>query len=127
MIKAECHSDDYEVEVSFDATPWFERASTGELFDLARCEYGGDYPADCIALYVAEEQSDEGVKEMFAYLNRAHHRREPVGYECHVDPEDAEVWLAEHRPIVLSKIRQRAEREEAIEDAVTKRESEASA
>lgn len=112
MIKAECHSDDRAVEVAFDATPWFESASVRDLLDLAECGYGGDYPADCVAMYVAEEQSHEGIQKMFEYLDVVN-LRGAIGYECHVDPEDAEAWLTEHRPAVLSRIRQKTEREEA--------------
>ena len=101
MIKAECHSDDYAVEVSFDATPWFESASREELLELARCEYGGDYPADYLAADMAADYSHEGVTEMFAHLAVMSHGREFVGYECHVDPEDAEKWLARNRPAVF--------------------------
>jgi hypothetical protein len=104
MIKAECHSDDRNVEVSFDATPWFKQASDKDILDLANCGWGGDYPADEVAEWMAGDKGRRGVKriaEMFKYLEIIHgdpSKKNAQGFECHVDEEDARKCLAENRP-----------------------------
>jgi len=86
MIQADAHSDDHVVEVQFDATPWFEQASEVQIADLIACGYGGDYPADAVAQYMADHH--QGVKRLFDYLEVIEH----VGFECHVSQGDAEDW-----------------------------------
>ncbi|KKL23440.1 hypothetical protein LCGC14_2425330, partial [marine sediment metagenome] len=66
-IKAECHSDDRVREANFDATPWFVQASAESIGDLARCGWGGDYPADGVAQFMAEQ--DREVGKVFQYLD----------------------------------------------------------
>jgi hypothetical protein len=106
MISAEAHSDDFNVERSFDATPWFEQASGKKILDLAKCGFGGDYPADNVAefmSYYLDNRGDGDLKELFTYLGII--ANDPVkkdchGFECHVDPEEARAWIKEHRPIL---------------------------
>jgi hypothetical protein len=90
MIKAECHSDDRAVEVSFDATPWFEQASQEDIESLKECGWGGDYPADDVAIFMAEHNGE--IQDMFKYIE-FRHKIEHIGFECHVDSEDAEKWI----------------------------------
>lgn len=90
-ISAECHSDDYKVEVSFDAVPWFKQASDDAIKALADCDWGGDYPADDVAIYMAFDNAD--VRRMFTYLDIVG----DVGFECHVNKSEAILWLAENR------------------------------
>jgi hypothetical protein len=90
MIRAECHSDDFCVEVDFDATQWFEQASDDEIKALRDCDWGGDYPADEVAMFMAEHSQE--VEDMFKYIT-LRHKLEHIGFECHVNPEDAERWL----------------------------------
>jgi hypothetical protein len=94
MIKAECHSDDRCVEVDFDATPWFEKASEKEVMSLFRCGWRGDYPSDAVAHFMAD--LNESIAEMFLYLGiRA--KKEEIGFECSVNEEDAMIWLKANR------------------------------
>ena len=103
MIKAECWSDDRCVEVKFDATPWFEKASEKEILDLAQCGWRGDYPADAVAHFMAD--LNDGVAEMFKYLElRA--RIEVIGFECSVNEAEAMVWLKANRPVLGTRILQ---------------------
>jgi hypothetical protein len=92
MIRAEVHSDDYLYERAFDATPWFEQASDDEIKALIECDFGGDYPADAVAEYM--EDHDSEIERMFDYCRRG----SGVGFECHVETEDAEKWIKERRP-----------------------------
>lgn len=49
-ITAEVHSDDYAFEISFAANHWFDSATPDQICKLAKLGWGGDYPADCVAL-----------------------------------------------------------------------------
>jgi hypothetical protein len=100
-IHAECHSDDYVVEVNFDAEPWFAQASDEELCALARCGWGGDYPADEIARFASEMNED--VQRMFAYLELVRQKRDAPGFECHVEERAAIEWISVHRPQFLER------------------------
>lgn len=91
MIRAEVHSDDYAATAKFDATPWFEQATDEAIEQLAKCDYGGDYAADAVAVWSASLFAD--VAGVFQYDELAR-----CGFECHVNPDDAEAWIAENRP-----------------------------
>jgi hypothetical protein len=92
MIKARCYSDDRAIEVCFDATPWFEQSLSDYINELRDCGWGGDYPADAVALYFSESNAD--VHDMFRYIE-IRNKIEPMGFECHIDAEDAEIWMKE--------------------------------
>jgi len=57
-IQAECHSDDQVVKVSFYADPWFRQSPDQDIFELAKCGWGGDYPADRVALWMAGQNTE---------------------------------------------------------------------
>lgn len=99
-LRAEVHSDDRVVEVEFDAQLWFDQASDDEIAALRDCDFGGDYPADAVALFAAEH--DEGVRRLFTYLDILGAGNKPMGFECHVVATDAETWLAEHGRSLLT-------------------------
>lgn len=103
MIKAECHSDDYVACATFDATPWFEQASDEEIRALAECDWGGDQPADGVAVFIQDK--DPKVGRLFDYLSfEPKMGHEPVGFECHVDVADARRWLDANRPALAAEI-----------------------
>lgn len=91
MIKAEVHSDDYKATADFDATRWFEQASDEEILELAACDWGGDYPADDVARWFEDEDSE--VERVFDYVDTA-----GLGFECHVEVADAMDWVKANRP-----------------------------
>lgn len=103
MIRAECHSDDRNVEVRFDATPWFEQAKDEQIADLFACGWGGDYPADAVAEYMAEH--NEKIAFMFKYLVAISDdptKKDCHGYECHITDELAALnWILENRSHLL--------------------------
>ena len=102
-VRAECHSDDRVFEVEFDAAPWFNQASDQEIFDLAECGWGGDYPSDAVAMDMAKHL--DSIAALFVYLDN--HNRSPrkhIGFECHVEREDAMNWLRANRPSLLIHI-----------------------
>lgn len=93
-VEAVVYSDDYRASTTFDCSGWFEQASYFEIRDLALCGWGGDEPADKVAVYCRD---DDGVTGVFAYLEGPDNHRQ-VGFECHVDPDQAKAWVANHRP-----------------------------
>ena len=97
MIKAKAHSDDYAVEVKFDAEKWLAQATDQEIIDLVRREFGGDYPADDVA--IASADWSEELASMFTYIE-ARSRVETIGFECHVDENDAIAWIKANRPSI---------------------------
>ncbi len=100
-IKAECHSDDRVIEATFDATPYFVQASAKSITALAECGWGGDYPADYVAQFMAEH--DEEVSKVFQYLDLVGDQKDAPGFECHVDEADTMAWLREnHKALALA-------------------------
>ena len=98
-IKAEAHSDDRAIEVTFDAIKWFKKASGKEIQDLATCGFGGNYPADQVAIDMAG--SNKELKRMFDYIEVAPGDQ---GFECHVDSANAVKWLRVNRPKIYHKV-----------------------
>ena len=101
IIKAECHSDDHAVEVTFDAVSFFKKASYEKILALAKCGWGGDYPADGVAIYMAGKNKE--VEDMFTYVE-ARRKQADVGFECHVDNGEALCWLLKNRPRIYAKL-----------------------
>ncbi|MDF0490398.1 hypothetical protein PX554_19910 [Sphingomonas sp. H39-1-10] len=114
-VQASAHSDDYRIDVDFDAAPWFAQASEQDILELAQCEWGGDYPADSVALHMAEQNTE--LQRMFDYISIAGTERDPVGFECYVDGDDARAWLNQQRPHLLPIIARMDEENERTEDA----------
>jgi hypothetical protein len=101
-IPAECHSDDGVVECSFDAVSWFRGAVAKEILDLAKCGWGGDYPADEIAISMAKQ--DEDIAFMFNYIEYKKRHESDIGFECHVQETEAMAWLEKNRRLIFKKI-----------------------
>lgn len=91
-VKAEVHSDDYRVEIEFDAASWFAQATNDEILALAAIDWGGDYAADNVARFF----SDTTTKKLFDYSG--------LGFECHVNEKTAMKWLKLHRPNLYKAI-----------------------
>jgi len=109
MIHAECHSDDHAVEVQFDATPWFHQATDDEILDLEACDWGYDYPADQIAIYMSTHNKE--IEFMFAYVEARHKVYQDCGFECQVNQEDAIEFLYHDRPGLFNYIADKLSRE----------------
>lgn len=92
MVQAKVHTDDYALEVAFDATPYLRAAPPEAIRALIECGFGGDYPADRVAEHF--EDSNQDIKGLFDYLtarNRA--SRDRIGFEVRVDEHQAEEYL----------------------------------
>jgi hypothetical protein len=107
-VGAEAHSDDRASEVSFDAAPYFEQASDGDLTKLAACGWGGDYPADEVAMFMADRNNQ--LADLFKYVEIAR-RVKDIGFECHVEAEEAMAWIETNRPELAVEIRKSSDRE----------------
>lgn len=108
MIQAEVHSDDCVMSTNFDATPWFENASPASIKSLAECDFGGDYPADAVAQDSID--TDDSVKDVLEYVEKAYAATGNIGFECYVDEEQAMAWLKENRTDVYECIMSNRER-----------------
>lgn len=105
FIPAEAHSDDYNLEVKFDAAGWFLQASDEEITALADCGWGGDVPADAVAQHF--EGIFPEITELFRYLEII--REDPSkedcsGFECHVESGPALDWIVDHRPELAKRL-----------------------
>ena len=103
-VTAECHSDDRVFECNFDAIPWLKKATAKDIIALAQCGWGGDYPADEVAMYMAGIESD--IAFMFKYIEKKNNgcNRDHIGFECYVDSAPAFTWLKKNRPNIFRKI-----------------------
>lgn len=93
-VPASVNSDDWEYDVEFDALPWLEQATDEAIEKLWECECGGDYPADEVAQFMEDRNSDIAV-----LLEHCRNNRE-MGFECHVNKEQLWAWVVTHRPDV---------------------------
>jgi hypothetical protein len=99
VIRAEVHTDDFAFTAKFDALPFFELATPEQILDLAKCEWGGDYPADDVARFFIDKPGYEDVTQVFAYASKV-----KSGFECHVYEPEALHWLYVHRPDVFQML-----------------------
>jgi hypothetical protein len=102
-VDARAHSDDYHVNIKFDAAGWFAQAPDDEIVSLAKVNWGGDYEADA----VAEHFEHSTTQRLFDYLSTKPTMMgsdDPVGFECHVDADQAVAWLHRHRPELAQSI-----------------------
>lgn len=103
MISAKVHTDDRVFEISFDAEPWFAQATEQDIFDLASCGWGDDYPSDDIAMWFADSISD--IDEMFSYIERVDGTVRKTGFECYINVGDVMKWLDVNNYDLAKKLR----------------------
>lgn len=98
IVPADVNTDDHQHREAFDAVCWFQYASDDAIVALAKCGWGGDYPADDVARYIAEKDV-MGMDCPVGHLLRIAERTEAglLGFECHVNKERALAWLKENR------------------------------
>lgn len=101
-VHAEAHSDDYRVEVAFDAAPWFAQASDEAIVRLADAEWGTGEAADVVAEHFT--RTHERIAFMFDYLD-TFPEGAAIGFECSVDPDSAKDWLKQNRPGLWARLR----------------------
>lgn len=108
MIQAKAWSDDHKIEVEFDATRWFTRATDEQILRLAHCDWGMDYPAD----EVVQEATgwDRNTRKLLAYLELINEKETTVGSDCQVTGEQSLAWILHNRPWLIGFIRLMEER-----------------
>lgn len=87
VINAECHDDNWTMQVHFEALDYFEIASDEELKALIDCNFRGDYASDDVAHYMAMHDP-----QILAITENG------AGFECSIEEDDAMVWLTHYRP-----------------------------
>lgn len=97
MIRAETHSDDRAVEVTFDAEPWFKTATAEDIAAVIADGFCGGWGCDRIAHDLAD--TTPAIAEMFTYIS-IRNRIDKIGFEVTVNEDDAKAWLAAHRPLI---------------------------
>jgi hypothetical protein len=113
MIRAEVQTDDDRLSALFDATPFFERATFAQLAALRDSDWGGDGPADAVALFMLER--DDAVTDLFRYLalDPVTDDDFPVGFECYVSETDVARWVKRNRPGWCERLWPKRERPDA--------------
>lgn len=101
-IDAEVHDDGHQITAHFDAAAWFAQASEEDLWKLYSCGWARDYTADAVAEFY--EDRDEGVKQMFELVRISQKTRNPVGFECCIESDQAMAWLEIHRKPLWARI-----------------------
>jgi len=104
VIPAEAHSDDWNVQIKFDAEKWFAQAGDEEILALAKCGFGGDYPADRVAEFFDKENPD--IRGLFFYLGAIKDnplKKDCCGFECRVAPGAALLWIQKNRPDLYAR------------------------
>ena len=101
-VPATAHTDDGNIVVAFDATPFFETVADDLIRELIEDGFAAGYGADAVAQELADEDNELG--RMFWYLEHISERRdEPIGYEVSVDRDSAKRWLELYRPHLLEQ------------------------
>jgi hypothetical protein len=120
VIKAQAWSDDHNVEVEFDAAPWFAQAADLDILKLAYCDWRGDYPADIVAEFMADDVAD--LAFLFRYLQTIAGdplKKDQGGFECAVQAGPAMAWLKRDRPALAAAIDKMRQQDLMPERAVT--------
>jgi methionyl-tRNA synthetase len=94
-IQCQCHSDDYFVNLEFDASEYFQDAEIGDLIELSHHDWKHCQAADEIAYFYGQDNAHR----LFEYLENRPLMPDgdPVGFECEVNPAEAMAWLRRHR------------------------------
>ena len=98
-VCAKVYTDDRNVTVTFDAAPYFHQALLDGKLDqilceLRDCDFAQDYPADDVARFF-EERETEAVFKHVEYLTGL---GQVMGFECELDQEELSEWVATHAP-----------------------------
>lgn len=114
QVSATVHTDDYKFEFTFNATRWFESADDAMITALAHCGFGGDKPADDVAVFFDGEVPN--VTKVFKYLSldplMFGSKGDPVGFECYVEPEEARAWIKANKPALFKTLWEECDDEE---------------
>ena len=103
VIPANVHTDDFVLQVPFDARDWFLQASKDQIVALAAINWTGNRAADEVAEFA--RLLNPAVDRVFAYLRLTNHDKngnDMVGFEVFVEAIAALEWLKQERPDVAA-------------------------
>ena len=103
-VCAEVHDDGHNHTVEFDAGPWLYQADENEIVELAAIGWRGDEAADAVALFFEDTNAD--IASLMAFCRSTQGRRNPLGFECSVDEEQALHWLEQRRPAIWQRVKE---------------------
>jgi hypothetical protein len=96
MIEALCRTADGAVQVTFDATSWFETADPEQIQNLVGSGWEGRRGA-AIALFLMDR--DAALLELFRYILILSALWDvPMPFTCRIDRDQALAWLRQHAP-----------------------------
>ena len=97
-VAAYAYSDDRAVEVAIDARPWLLTATKESLSRMEAIEWGGDYEADEV-YHLAELFGCPQAGRLADYLSArpTMPNGDTVGFEVHLDREEAHEFLLNYR------------------------------
>ncbi|WP_262300172.1 hypothetical protein [Microvirga sesbaniae] len=105
MIRASCHTADNAFALEFDATPWFLEADPQSLLHLAAQGWSSVWLADALETRSGYERLHQLVTYAATRL-REESLEDPTwdALTCVVDASEAQEWLAENRPEIVSML-----------------------
>lgn len=101
-VSAEVHNDSHSTQVKFDAAAWFAQADEAKIIALHGIGWTGDSASDAVAQFF--EDRNEDIADLFNFCRATQLTREPQGFECSVDEDDAMAWLKQHRPGLWARL-----------------------
>ncbi|MBD2745695.1 hypothetical protein IC232_03200 [Microvirga sp. BT688] len=103
MINASLRSNDGILKLSFDATPWFAKASDDEIFALATAGWGGSTATDELIRYIGScnPQAASFLAEM-KLPEPPNGTAAPI--KVNIEEAPAGGWLVENRPALAARI-----------------------
>jgi uncharacterized membrane protein len=107
MIRAQCHTADEKLSVTFDAAPWFSVADAESVIRLAQQAWSSPSIADALQ----HRPGYDHLRELIQYATerlQEESLEDPTWktFECIVNGPEALEWLDAHRPEVAAKIRE---------------------
>lgn len=107
MIHALCYvGNNEQMQVDFDATPWFEQASNAQIEALFRIGCAGDVEADQVAMFVADLGMDAELCKLLHECQPQTHRNQ-LSFDVRINPRDASCWLRETKPVLAERLQAR--------------------
>jgi hypothetical protein len=108
MIAADLFSDCGGKRVKFDATSWFQMATSEQILNLYECGGSHDYASDDVAHWMAEN-GDSTVENFFEFLRYVTHQPfsgDTNGFECDINMNEALQWIKFNRPEIYLHLKQ---------------------
>jgi hypothetical protein len=100
QVSASCRSSDGAIDIAWlNVTEWFENAGDEDILELQANEYGRIDSSVSVPLLEHFEHKDTAVADLFAYSDEDDEYA--IDIICHVNQQEAEVWLAHYRPHLL--------------------------